>query len=127
VIREAIRNDVVLLNLLSGRIHYQTLPQKSVYPHVYYSLQSRNHDDLLDAGEKGLQINRYIMEVVAEDYNETLLTRLQSSLESIEGSKDGIDIHLVEVSDLDDNYEFRSADGDALFVSGFTIEVFYTE
>jgi hypothetical protein len=123
VIREAIRNDSVLLNLLAGRIHYQTLPQKSVYPHVYYSLQSRDHDDVLDVGEKGKQTNRYIMEVVAEVYNETLITRLQDALEAIEGTKDGIDIHVVEVSDLDDQYEFKSADGDALFLHGFTVEV----
>jgi hypothetical protein len=127
VIREAIRNDSVLLNLLGPRIHYQTLPQKSIYPHVYYSLQSRDHEDTLDVGEKGLQTNRYVLEVIAETYNETLITRLQDALESIEGSLDGIDIHVVEVSDLDDQYEFKSADGDALFLHGFTVEVYYTE
>lgn len=127
VIREAIRNDTVLLNILNGRIHYQTLPQKSIYPHVYYSLQSRDHEDTVDPGEKGLQTNRYILEVAAESFNETLITRLQTALEGIAGTRDGIDIHLVEVTDLDDQYEFKSADGDALFLHGFTVEVYYTE
>jgi uncharacterized protein (DUF952 family) len=127
LIREAIRNDSVLLNLLGTRIHYQTLPQKSIYPHVYYSLQSRDQEDLLDPGEKGLQTNRYVLEVVAEAYNETLITRLQNAIRVIEGTKDGIDIHVVEVADLDDQYEFKSADGDALFLHGFTVEVYYTE
>jgi hypothetical protein len=129
LIRAALRSDSVLLQRLSGRIHYQYIPQDSAYPHVFFTVQSRDHEDLIDPNERGLQTMRFIVEVVQEasSPNYDTLTRIENKLNGLEGAKDGIVIWVTEVSDVDDQYEFKSADSDALFVHGFTVQVYYTE
>jgi hypothetical protein len=72
---------------------------------------------------------RFIVEVVQEasSPNYDTLTRIENKLNGLEGAKDGIVIWVTEVSDVDDQYEFKSADSDALFVHGFTVQVYFTE
>jgi hypothetical protein len=129
LLRAALRSDSVLLQRLGDRIHYQYIPQDSKYPHVYYTVQSRDQEDLIDPGEYGQQIMRFIVEVVqeADAPNYNTLTRIEDKLKALEGAKDGIVIWVTDVSDVDDQYEFKSADSDALFVHGFTVQVYFTE
>lgn len=130
-IPDAIREVLVALpiveEVIGERIHYQTLPQESTYPHIYYYRQSLDFEDLIDPGEKGMQTDRFVMEIVAEEFDESVLSAMKAELEKIAFSRDGMDIHLTEVTDVDDQYEFRSADGDALFVHGWSVQVYFTE
>lgn len=126
-IREVLVGIGIVQETIGDRVHYQTLPQESAYPHIYYYRQSLDFEDLIDPGEKGMQTDRFVLEIVAEEFNEPLLSAMREELEKIAFSRDGVDVHLTEVTDVDDQYEFRSADGDALFVHGWSVQVYFTE
>jgi hypothetical protein len=127
LILNSLKTESYLATKLGNRIHYQTIPQTSKYPHIYFTRQSTDFEELMDPGERGLQTDRYILELVAERFDGEMLNRINSCLSAIEGQIEGLTIYVSEVSDVDDQYEFRSADSDALFVHGFTVQVYFSE
>jgi hypothetical protein len=126
LLRLALTNNSVITTKLDGRIHYQYLPQKSVYPHIYLARSSRDVEGLID-GEDDVVIERYVAELVAPTFDADLCDAVQEVLSNLECSYEGSVVHLVDLEDVDDNYVFKSADSDALFIHGFRIAVYLTE
>jgi hypothetical protein len=122
----ALNNNTTIAEKVAGRIHYQYLPQKSVYPHLYISRSSRDTDGTID-GEDGIVVERYIVELVAKDYDESLCDSVQEVLSNLECSLERVTVHLVDMEDVADNYVFTSADSDALFIHGFKPAVYFSE
>lgn len=126
LLRLALNENSVITEKVAGRVHYQQLPQKSVYPHLYVARSSRDTDGLID-GEDDVVIERYVVELVANSFDADLCDAVQSVLGNLECSYEGSIVHLVDLEDVDDNYVFKSADSDALFIHGFRIAVYLTE
>lgn len=123
----ALAENTTVAEKVSDRIHYQQLPQKSVYPHIYLARNGRDTEALV-SGEDGIVIERYIAELVtATRFDEALCDAVQSVLTTLECSYEGVTVHLTELEDVDDNYVFKSADSDALFLHGFRVAVYFTE
>lgn len=122
----AIKANTVLVASLAGRVHYQFIPQSSEYPHVYVARTGRESESFLD-GDNGTVEDRFIVEFVAPEFDGDSLNALYSSLSSLEGQlADGTWLYCVDVLDVDDNYLFRSADPDGLFVHAFQVTVYHS-
>lgn len=126
LLRMALNDNSVVTEKIAGRIHYQQIPQKSTYPHLYIARSSRDTDGLID-GEDGIVIERHVIELVATAFDSDLCDAVQEVLENLECSLEGVTVHCVELEDVDDNYVFKSADSDALFLHGFKIAVYFSE
>lgn len=122
----ALNTNSEISSKVSNRIHYQQLPQKSVYPHLYLARSSRDVEGLID-GEDDVVVERYVVELVANYFDTDLCDAVQQVLSDLECSYEGVTVHLVDLEDVDDNYVFKSADSDALFIHGFRIAVYLTE
>lgn len=124
---DAIRLNSTLLAALGTRVHYQTIPQSSQYPHVYLARQSRDVETFLDGGD-GVTEDSYVVEFVAEEYDGELCSALYTALSSIEGFlADGTThVFCTDVTDMDDNYVFKSAESDALFLHAFQVTVYHS-
>jgi hypothetical protein len=122
----ALQENATVEAAVSNRIHYQQLPQKSIYPHIYLARSGREADDLLD-GEDGIVVERYVAELVASVFDEDLCNAVQLVLNNLECTYEGVTVHVTDLEDVDDNYVFKSADSDALFLHGFRIAVYFTE
>ena len=119
----AINSNVEANAVLAGRVHYQYVPQKSVYPHIYFERSGRDTEDLLSGGD-GIVIERYTLELATTNFDGDLCDVIQSTLENLECTYEGTTVHCVELEDVDANYVFKSADSDALFLHGFRIAVY---
>lgn len=126
LLRMALNNNATIAEKVAGRVHYQQLPQKSVYPHLYISRSSRDTDGTID-GEDGIVVERYVVELVATAFDSDLCDAVQNVLSNLECELEGVTVHLVDMEDVDDNYIFKSADSDALFLHGFKPAVYFSE
>lgn len=123
---DAIRANATLLAALGKRVHYQTIPQSSDYPHVYIARDGRVTEDFLD-GSDGPTEDSFVIEFVAEAYNGTLCSELYDSISQLEGQMPGGPwVFCTDVTDVDDNYVFKSADSDALFLHAFRVTVYHS-
>lgn len=125
-IRDHLLADPALVEKVGDNIHYQTIPDTSKPPHIWFTRQSIEKDDLL-GGEDGIDQHRFTLEVVATrvlDWLDILVDRL----EALEGVHNGYDIQLVEVTDADDDYMLQSVgEGDADYVHVFSIDVYLSK
>ncbi len=126
LLRMALNNNATIAEKVEGRVHYQQLPQKSSYPHLYIARSSRDTDGMID-GEDGIVIERYVVELVATTFDSDLCDAVQDVLSNLECELEGVTVHLVDMEDVDDNYVFKSADSDALFLHGFKPAVYFSE
>lgn len=123
---DAIKANATLLAAIGQRVHYQTIPQSSQYPHVYLARTSRDTEDFLD-GSDGPTEDSFVVEFVAEAFDGALCSELYDVLSSLEGQMpDGTWIYCTDVLDTDDNYVFKSADSDALFLHAFQVTVYHS-
>lgn len=122
----AMRSQSTIAAAVGNRVHYQTIPQTSQYPHIYMARQSRETETFLD-GDNGPTEDRFIVEIVAETYTDSLCSAVYEVLNGIECQlPDGTWVYCSDVSDADDNYVFRSADSDALFLHAFQVTVYHS-
>ena len=126
LLRLALNANSEITEKIAGRVHYQQLPQKSIYPHLYIARSGRDTDGMID-GEDGIVTERYIVELVASAFDSDLCDAVQDVLSNLECSYEGVTVHLIDLEDVDDNYVFKSADSDALFLHGFKIAVYFSE
>ena len=116
--------DAGELAKISGRIHYQTIPQESTYPHVFITRQGQSYEQTLD-GYDSDQTERFIVEIVLETPDDDLITAIRDVLDFRDGlSVDGATIFTSELDDVDDDYVFQSGDGDALYLHGFVLTLY---
>jgi hypothetical protein len=126
LIIDAIKANATLLAAIGQRVHYQTIPQSSQYPHVYLARTGRDTEDFLD-GSDGPTEDSFVLEFVAESFEGNLCSALYDTLSSLEGQlPDGTWIYCTDVLDVDDNYVFKSADSDALFLHAFQVTVYHS-
>ena len=116
--------DAGELAKISERIHYQTIPQESTYPHVFITRQGQSYEQTLD-GYDSDQTERFIVEIVLETPDDDLITAIRDVLDFRDGlSVDGATIFTSELDDVDDDYVFQSGDGDALYLHGFVLTLY---
>ncbi len=102
------------------RVHYQSIDQESVRPHIYFARQGRDDDDCL-VGD-GVRIERYVFEIVANQQLETLVDAVVDTVKAITGDVGDRNVQYVEVEDAGDEYLFRSiGEGDASFLHALQI------
>lgn len=121
----ALRSNSTISTFCSDRIHYQVLPQKSVYPHIYIARSGKDNESLLD-GDDGVTTEYFTVEVVSQTFNEDACDAIEDVLGGLTCVYDGVEVHCSNVDDVDDNYVFKSADSDALFLHGFKVAVYCT-
>ena len=119
----ALKADTVIVNKVANRIHYQTVPQTSQYPHIYLARQGSNRDRLLN-GEPGVETERFIVEIVAETFDADLCTAVRDALEFDGGQYSTYAIYMTDSEDVNDDYTFQSADSDALFLHAYVVTVY---
>lgn len=105
------------------RIHYQTVPQSSIYPHIYLARQGSSRERNLD-GEPGTETERFVVEIVAETFDDDLCTAVRDALEFDGGQYPDFTVFMTEIEDVNDDYTFQSADSDALFLHAYVVTVY---
>ena len=107
---------------ITGKIHYQTIPQESDYPHVFITRQGQSGEQTLD-GYDGDNTERFVIEIVAEAYDDELITAIGDILDFRDGDPTA-GIFTSELEDVSDDYVFQSGDGDALYLHGFVLTLY---
>lgn len=118
--------DPIVAGKTGGRIHYQTIPGKSIYPHLFFTRQNEDSERLLD-GSDDITEDSYVFELVDRAFDDDLVTAIKRVLEL-----DGFDIGTLtiftsNVTSVSDDYLFRSADSDALFLNGLVLTIYLCE
>lgn len=125
--RAALVADSQLTALVADRIHYQELPQTSVYPHVWFTLSSRNRDELLDGSEE-MTSRRFAFEVVSDGDAEEIIDRIVVILKAFEGQHGSQDVQLVQIDDANDDYIFQSVgEGEPDYLHALQVAVYSVE
>lgn len=125
--RAALVADSQLTALVGDRIHYQELPQTSIFPHVWFTRTSRNRDELLDGSEE-MTLERFAFEVVSEGDAEAIIDRLVAVMKGFEGQHDAIDVQLVQIDDGEDDYIFQSVgEGEPDYLHVLQVAVYSVE
>lgn len=125
--RAALVADSQLTAIVNDRIHYQELPQTSVYPHVWFTRTSRNRDELLDGSEE-MTISRFSFEIVSDGDAEAIIDRIVATMKAFEGQHGGQDVQLVQVDDGEDDYIFQSVgEGEPDYLHVLQVAVYSVE
>jgi hypothetical protein len=125
LITDTLRANSTIQTKCASRIHYQTIPQSSQYPHIYCARQGQFSDGNVD-GSRGTITDRFVIEIVARFYDPILCEAVQSALTWDGFQTSGLEVFLSEIEDVNDDYVFKSADSDALFLHGFVVTVYYS-
>ncbi|MFO0939828.1 MAG: DUF3168 domain-containing protein [Pirellulales bacterium] len=126
-IRAMLAADTALAALVKNRIHYQELPQGSELPHIWFTRTGRQQDNLLDASEE-MTVETYSFEIVGDSDCEAIVDRLIVLLGQFGGQVGSQDVQLVDISDADDNYVFKSVgEGEPDYLHAIQIEVYSAE
>lgn len=114
-------------DVVASRVHYQELPQESVYPHVWFTRTSRDEDDALEGGH--LVQERFAIEIVGLEDMEGLVDAIFGQLEPWrETLGGGQEIQLVDIEDADDDYVFRSVgEGDPTYLHALSVVVYWVK
>jgi hypothetical protein len=124
---DAIKANTTLAPLVGSRVHYQMIPETSQYPHLYVARTGRRVDNLLDGSDDGPIEDSFVVEFVAAAFDGAACSALYDALTSLEGQMpDGTWIYCIDCTDVDDNYVFKSADSDALFLHAFQVTVYHS-
>lgn len=121
-----LRLDPVIAEKIGDRIHYQTIPQSSPLPHLYIARQDEETEKLLD-GSNSITEDRYIFELVDNAFDDELVTALKAAIEFDGFDYENLTIFTSDVSGVSDDYLFRSADSDALFMNGLVLTIYLCE
>ena len=114
--------DPTIAAKLGDRIHYQTVPAKSPKPHLYFARQSEDGDKLLD-GSPDITEDSYVFELVDIDFDDALVTAIKSALDLDGFDYGSLTIFNSNLTGVSDDYLFRSADSDALFMNGLVLTI----
>jgi hypothetical protein len=107
---------------ITGKIHYQTIPQESDYPHVFITRQGQSGEQTLD-GYDGDATERFVVEIVLTAFDDDLITAIGDVLD-FRGGDPTSGIFTSELEDVSDDYVFQSGDGDALYLHGFVLTLY---
>lgn len=126
LLRAHLLEDLTIAEAVGERVHYQTIPDDTDPPWVWFSMNGRQNGEELGGGD-GIREVRYSFEVVATD-PPVWLDYLVAALEAFEVEEAGLVVQLVEVEDADDDYVFRSVgEGDAEFLHALTVVCYVTD
>jgi hypothetical protein len=122
-----IRSRLLLVDAIrervGERVHYQQIPEPSVMPHVWFMRTGVDTDDLL-LGD-GPATDRYIVEIVSDVFDTELVDAIVATLKDMDGPLgDGV-VFLTFVDDADDDYVFKSAESDHLFMHALRVSVYH--
>ena len=118
--------DPIIAEKVGERIHYQTIPQKSPRPHIYITRQDEDSEKLLD-GSSSITEDRYILELVDNAFDDLLVTAIKATIDFDGFDYQDLTIFTSDVTGVSDDYLFRSADSDALFMNGFVLTIYLCE
>lgn len=118
--------DATIAEKIGDRIHYQTIPQKSPLPHLYITRQDEECEKLLD-GSNSITEDRYVLELVDNEFDDDLVTAIKAAIDFDGFDYENLTIFTSDVSGVSDDYLFRSADSDALFMNGLVLTIYLCE
>lgn len=121
-----LKADPVIAEKIGDRIHYQTIPQQSPLPHLYITRQDEENEKLLD-GSNSITEDRYVLELVDNEFDDALVTAIKAAIDFDGFDYEGLTIFTSDVSGVSDDYMFRSADSDALFMNGLVLTIYLCE
>lgn len=113
---------------ISGRMHFNQLPQDSSRPHIWYRTASDRVDLTLDK-TGGLHEARYDLECIATSASvaQSLADAVKSRLHGVQATVGNSKAQGIFVEDADDSYEPQGNGADAgLHVVALDIRAFYT-
>jgi hypothetical protein len=126
LIIERLKANVTLAAKIGDRIHYQAIPQDSQLPHIYFTRQDEQNESLID-GSAGVTEDRYVFELVAETFDDELVSALIESVQFDGFDWNGLTIFMSDISSVSDDYLFRSAKSDADFMHGCVLTIYLCE
>jgi len=126
MIIDLLKANTIIALKIGARIHYQTVPQKSVYPHVFFTRQNENGDKLLDGSDDIIE-DSYIFEIVDNEFDDDLITTIKTALDFDGFDYGNLTVFISDISSVSDDYLFRSADSDALFMHGLVLTIHVCE
>lgn len=103
------------------RVHYDHLPESSSLPHIWFQRTGVETDDLLEG--QGPAIDRYTVEIVGEVFDTTLIDAVVETIKNMDGPVGSGVVFLTFVDDADDDYVFKSAESDQLFMHALRVSV----
>jgi hypothetical protein len=126
LIIERLKANPTLAAKIGDRIHYQAIPQESQLPHIYFTLQDESEESLID-GSDGVTESRYLFELVAESFDDELVSALKESIQFDGFDWNDLTIFLSDISNVSDDYLFRSARSDADFMHASVLTIYLCE
>ena len=126
MIIDLLKANAIIADKVSDRIHYQTLPQSSQYPHIYFARQNEDSETLLD-GSSGTTEDSYVFELIDVAFDDELVTAIKEAIEYDGFDYGGLTIFTSNITSVSDDYLFRSADSDALFMNALVLTIYLCE
>jgi hypothetical protein len=124
MLRAHLLDSTDVTDKVAQRVHYQTIPDKSVLPHVWLTREGQDTEDML-GDEAGMTVERFSLEIVAETQDEELVDAVVAQCLSLTGTVGEHTVELVDIEDVGDDYVFKSVgEGDAGFLHAFQISVY---
>jgi hypothetical protein len=118
--------DATIAEKIGDRIQYQTIDFKSPRPYLYFTRQNEESEKLLD-GSPDITEDSYVFELVDDEYDDALVTAIKSALDLDGFDYGSLTIFCSDVTGVSDDYQFRSADSDALFLNGLVLTIHLCE
>lgn len=123
LIRERLKSIPEIHQKIAGRIHYQQIPQSSIYPHIWFARRGSNTDDLMDSD--GILRDRYVVELVTKTFDDQLVTAVIDALQFDGVALPSMTVATSDLDEVDDEYAFESGNGDsALCMHAFVLTLY---
>ncbi len=111
---------------VGNRVHYQQIPQSSKYPHIWFTRRGSFQEKMLDAD--GILEDRFVIEVLTPEFDEGFCTALVEALDIDGVQLENMLLATSDLSEMDDDYQFESASGDAaLCMHAFVLTIYVIE
>lgn len=127
-LRTFITGTTGVTGLVSTRVHYNHLPQKSEYPHVWFRVASDDEPLTMD-GVGGLHEADVDLECAADDEAEaqSVFDAVKARLHGYSGAMGNVTAKGIFVSNKGDDYEpFSNQSDDGIHVVSHNVKVWYS-
>lgn len=115
-------------SLVGSRCHYNKLPQKSEYPHVWFRVTSDTEPRTMD-GVGGMHDANLDLECAGldEDDAQAVADAVKDRLDGYKGTIGNVSAKAIFLSDKDDDYEpFSNESNEGVHVNAYSVRVVYT-
>jgi hypothetical protein len=126
-IRTFVTASTSISAVVGTRMHYNQLPQPSIYPHLWFQRQSRE-EELDMGGVGGLAMSRFDIEInsTSPSVAISLADKVRGRLHGYRGAMGATTVQMATVADQDDEYFVKSNDADSgIHTAAISLELWH--